>query len=235
MKESDRSTKRLPAYAVILIAGVLGCLAMAVVDAVWQPGYWIKSAVKLGLFLLLPLLSAALGARDALRRLPRLFRLERRVMLRAIILGLGVTAVIFGGYFALRNVFDLSAITGALGDAVGVRGDNFLWVALYISLINSLLEEFFFRGFLFLGLLDGVSRTIAYAVSAGLFAIYHAAMMIGWGSLGLLALFMLALFVGGVIFNRLNEHSRSIWPSWLVHLCANLAINTIGFILFAAE
>ena len=59
-------------------------------------------------------------------------------------------------------------------------------------------------------------------------------MMIGWGSRPLILLILAALFVGGVIFNLLNEKSRCIYPSWLVHLCANLAINTIGFILFAA-
>ena len=39
-------------------------------------------------------------------------------------------------------------------------------------------------------------------------------------------------FAGGCIFNFLNEKCGNIYPSWLVHLCANLAINTVGFILF---
>ena len=219
---------------VIMLAGLVGCAAMALVDGLWQPGYWVKSAVKLGLFLALPLAASALGARDALRALLRLFRPEKRALRRAGLLGLGVLAVILGGYFTLGRFFDLSAITGALGENVGVTGGNFLLVAIYISFVNSLLEEFFFRGFLFLGLLDGAPQWLAHGYSAGLFALYHIAMMLGWGSPALIGLILAALFAGGLIFNRLNKASRCIWPSWLVHLCANLAINTIGFVLFAA-
>lgn len=224
-------TKR---HWVIILAGLIGCGAMALVDGLWQPGYWVKSAVKMVLFLALPVAAAAFGARDALRALPRLFRPDKRALVRAIGLGLGVLAVILGGYFALGQFFDLTAITGALTSDVGVTGDNFLFVAIYISFVNSLLEEFFFRGFLFLGLLDGAPQWFAHMLSAGLFALYHIAMMLGWGSPALILLILVALFAGGWIFNRLNETSRCIWPSWLVHLCANLAINTIGFILFAA-
>ena len=32
---------------------------------------------------------------------------------------------------------------------MGVNAGNFVFVALYISIVNSLLEEFFFRGFAF--------------------------------------------------------------------------------------
>jgi hypothetical protein len=35
-----------------------------------------------------------------------------------------------------------------------------------------------------------------------------------------------------VIFNILNEKSENIYASWLSHMFANFAINTIGFILF---
>ena len=221
-------------YRVIMLAGLVGCGTMALVDGLWQPGYWVKSAVKLTLFLLLPLAASALGARETLRALPRIFRANRQALLRSSGLGVGVFAVILGGYYTLGQLFDLTAITGALTENVGVTGENFLFVAIYISLVNSLLEEFFFRGFLFLGLLDGAPRWLAYSFSAILFALYHIAMMFGWGSPVLILLILAALFAGGLIFNLLNEKSHSIYPSWLVHLCANLAINTIGFILFAA-
>lgn len=46
---------------------------------------------------------------------------------------------------------------------------------------------------------------------------------------------MLALFglaAGGGIFNWLDERSGSIFPSWAVHICANLAINSVGAVMF---
>ena len=45
-----------------------------------------------------------------------------------------------------------------------------------------------------------------------------------------LALF--GLFIGGCIFNYLNERYENIYPSWIVHMCANFAINAVGFMLF---
>lgn len=39
------------------------------------------------------------------------------------------------------------------------------------------------------------------------------------------------LAIGGMIFNWLNEKLDTIYCSWLTHMFANFAINTIGFML----
>ena len=72
----------------------------------------------------------------------------------------------------------------------------------------------------------------AYCFSSVLFAAYHIAMMIGWFDWPVVLLSMLGLVVGGVIFNFVNEKYNNIYISWLVHMFANFATNTIGFILF---
>ena len=123
-------------------------------------------------------------------------------------------------------------ITSALTGDIGVNKENFVFVAIYISFVNSLLEEFFFRGFAFLSLTKLVSKKYSYIFSAGVFAIYHIAMMTGWFSVAVFALALAGLFVGGIIFNFLNDRSGNIYTSWLVHMFANFAINLIGFHLF---
>ena len=45
-------------------------------------------------------------------------------------------------------------------------------------------------------------------------------------------LILSGLIAGGLIFNALNDRFGNIYPSWFVHMAANFAINTIGFILF---
>ena len=212
--------------AVILIT-LLACGAMALVDGVWMPHYFVKSAVKLALFLLLPLLYARFD-RDV--KLRGLFRFHKRGVAAALILGGSIYAFLLGGYFVLRGVFDFSGVASSLSQNAGVTADNFIFVALYISLINSALEEFFFRGFVFRNLLDR-GAPLAYLFSSAAFALYHIAMMIGWFSLPLTALIILGLIVGGVIFNALNQHFGTLYVSWAVHMFANFAINTIGFIL----
>jgi membrane protease YdiL (CAAX protease family) len=213
-------------WLVVLIA-LVGCGTMALVDGVWMPHYFMKSAVKLMLFLLLPLLYSRY---DRSVRLRELLRFDKRGTAVALLLGLGVYAVILGGYFLLRSVFDFSGVATALSENAGVNRNNFIFVALYISLINSALEEFFFRGFLFRSL-RASGALPAYLFSSVAFALYHIAMMIGWFSLPLSALIIFGLVVGGIIFNALNERFHTLYVSWAVHMFANFAINTIGFIL----
>lgn len=205
------------------------CIIMAVVDGVLMADYFAKSAIKLVLFLGFPAVYAFFDKELSIKPL---FKLKGKGLLLAVFLGVGVYAVILGGYLLLKDVFDFGNITGALTKNIGVTGKNFIYVSIYISFVNSLLEEFFFRGFAFLTLKNVSSRKFSYIFSAGVFAIYHVAMMIGWFSLPVFIIVMAGLFVGGLIFNYLNEKSGTVYPSWLLHMCANFAINTVGFILF---
>lgn len=204
---------------------------MGLVDAVIQPGYAIKSAIKIVLFLLLPILYSLY---DKNCKLKKLFIPDKNGILVALGFGVGVYAVILAAFFIFRNVFDFSTLTKSLTAGTGVDKENFIFVALYISFINSLLEEFFFRGFSFLNLKEVSNRKLAYIVSSALFALYHIAMMLGWFALPVVLLALLGLFIGGMIFNYFNEKYNNIYLSWLIHMFANFATNTIGFILFNA-
>ena len=98
--------------------------------------------------------------------------------------------------------------------------------------MNSFLEEFFFRGFGFITLKKYTTRKVAYIFSSVLFAIYHVGMLVGMFGFGALLLLLFGLIIGGCIFNFLNELNDNVYPSWFVHMFANFAINTVGFILF---
>ena len=211
-------------YALPLLV-LLCCAAMLAVDGLWQPGYWVKSAVKVVLFLAVPL---GYSRWDPAFSPAALFRLSRRGLPRALALGAGVYLVILGGYFLLRGVVDFSPVLDNL--PAGVTRETFLWVALYISFVNSLLEEFFFRGFAYLTLARRVRGASLFSALA--FALYHTAMMLGWFPLPVFLLALAGLTVGGALFNWLNARDGTVWTSWLVHMCANFAINTVGFLLF---
>ncbi|MEG2191897.1 MAG: CPBP family intramembrane glutamate endopeptidase, partial [Oscillospiraceae bacterium] len=135
-------------YSITAIVAI-SCIIMGWVDAVIQPGYAIKSAIKAALFLILPL-SYAYFHRDC--DLKSLLIPKKKGIKIALLAGIFVYVAIVGGYFIFRNIFDFSLITGKLGEGAGVNKGNFAFVALYISFANSLLEEFFFRGFSFFSL-----------------------------------------------------------------------------------
>ena len=204
----------------ILCTIVLICLSMAFVEAVLQPGYAVKSAIKLLLFTctFFPLCDV----RGFLRQ-------EGLVL--GLLLGCGIFAVILLVFFLFRPFLDLDAIAAGLMGKEGISRENFLWVALYISIVNSLLEELLFRGLGYLELRRHAPEGFAMIFSAAAFAAYHVAILDGWFTWWVYGLCMLGLFLGGLIFSFLDRNG-SLLPSWLAHAGANLAINTVGLIMF---
>ena len=211
-----------------LIIGMvfLGCLIMAIVDAVIIPCYAVKSLIKLALFLAIPLFYCLSRFRAPLCNL---FRVQnRRNIAEPLFLGLAVYGVIIGGFFLGGKFIDWSAVSSSLQNS----RENIFLMGAYISLINSLLEEFFFRGFAFL-MLKNVSNNakLAHLFSAGIFSLYHIAIMHNWFSPLVFILMLVGLFFAGLLFNWLNERYQNLYASWMVHMFANLAINTIGLLL----
>lgn len=147
-------------------------------------------------------------------------------------LGLGVLLIIWVAYFAFKSLIDLNLITRELLTSSNITEKTFPYVALYITIGNSFLEEIFFRGFIFLQIYGMGYKKTAYIFSSGLFAIYHMSIFKSWFNPLIMLLCLLGLFVGGLIFNYINVKSRSILNSWLIHACANVAIMTIGIMMF---
>ena len=204
---------------------VFGCLVMAIVDAVIVPCYAVKSLIKLALFLAIPLLYSLTRHRAPLRSL---FRVQsRRNITEPLFLGLAVYGVIIGGFLLGGKFIDWSAVSSSLQNSQ----ENIFLMGAYISLINSLLEEFFFRGFAFLVLKELSGPKLAYLFSAGIFSLYHIAIMHSWFSPLVFILMLVGLFFAGLLFNWLNERYQNLYASWMVHMFANLAINTIGLLL----
>ena len=206
-------------------------LAITLIDAFVHPNYFMKIPIKIIFFLALPMLFFVRN-KEAFADFKNLFVFRKKGILTALFLGLGVYAVILGGYFFTRNIIDYSNVTSSLTSGMGITAENFIYVSLYISLMNSFLEEFFFRGYGFITLKKYTSRKVAYLFSSSLFAGYHIGMLVEMFHFGALLLLLFGLIVGGCIFNYLNERNDNIYPSWFVHMFANFAINTVGFILF---
>lgn len=215
----------------IMASVFLFSIAITSIDAFVHPNYFLKVLIKILFFLALPMLFFAFN-KQMFKDFKKIFVFKKGGILKALLLGIGVYAVIVGGYFLTRNVIDYSNVTSTLTENMGITGKNFIYVSLYISLMNSFLEEFFFRGFGFITLKKYTTRKVAYIFSSSLFAIYHVGMLVGMFNIWALMLLLLGLIIGGCIFNYLNELNDNVYPSWFVHMFANFAINTVGFILF---
>ncbi len=201
------------------------------IDAVIKPNYFVKIPIKLVFFLALPMIFFIVNKKE-FKEFKSLFVFKKSGILKSLLLGAAVYAVIMSAYFLLRNTIDFSRVTSNLTDGMGITADNFIYVSLYISLMNSFLEEFFFRGYGFITLKKYTNRKFAYIFSSCVFAVYHIGMLIGMFGIGALLLLLFGLIAGGCIFDYLNEKNENIYSSWFVHMFANFAINTVGMILF---
>jgi membrane protease YdiL (CAAX protease family) len=223
-----KATGILPVALPYMIALAVCCIAMSAIELIFTPTYFVKAAIKLALFVIIPMSLVLVRKETAMLRF---FKPNKKTLLPMLAFGVLMYGFIIGAYFLLGKYFDLSGITSSL-DEIGVTKQNFVFVALYIAVCNSFLEEFIFCGFGFIGLSEKIGVKSACIFSAICFALYHITMMIGWYSFWLTALIIFALFVGGVILNLLDSKCKTVYPSWIVHIFANLAINTIGMILF---
>lgn len=226
---TSRQSKNQRNIQVLMIFLVV--IAILLMDSFLTLPYATRSIYKVLLFLLFPVI---LGGSIRWFDLFSVFRVKSNVkkILPRLFLGLGVYGFLILLYVILKDVFNLDQIMGALESSVAVTKDNFLRVAIYISFVNSFLEEFFFRGFAYLKLKDKMPKIGATVISATAFSIYHYTMVKGWASPILVALGLLGLFLSGIIFNIINDKNDNIYSSYAVHVFANLAINTIGLQMF---
>ncbi len=219
------------AHGLALCGIILLCIAViAYMDLVVRPPYFVKTAVKAPIFFCVPIVYAVF-CKDF--KPFSVLKPQKEGLRMAFLLGLGIYAVVLGAYLIANSYVDLSGIQQSLEENLGIDQSNFIYIGLYVSICNSFLEEWFFRGFVF-HRFKKISRRLGYLVSSASFAIYHIAIMDGMFGWEMYLLVLVGLFVGGTIFNYLNERHNSIYPSWFCHSFANFAMNTIGFLLFFA-
>ncbi len=214
---------------VLIILFTIAIIAtIAYVDMIIRPEYLIKTLVKAPIFFCTPLLFALFFKEF---KPFKLLTANIKGLKISALLGICIYIVVVGTYLFLNSFADLSAIQSSLENNLGINKDNFIIIGLYVSVINSFLEEWFFRGFIF-NELKKAHRTFAYIFSSLSFAVYHIAIMDGMFNIGILLLVLIGLFIGGCIFNYLNEKNNNIYSSWFCHSFANFAMNTIGFLIF---
>lgn len=218
----------------VLLFALCTVIALSVIEHLFGDNYSfaVKTAAKVALFLVVPGLIYLFLMRKRVRTAIALPKVTLKSLLPGLIIGIGSFIVVLGTYFILQNFIDLQAIADDLKNRLGITPLNFILVALYVTFVNSLLEELFFRGFIFLNLYKNGPKWFAYVFSAGLFALYHIPMINQWFSSGLLLLAMLGLFIIGLVYNYLNVRSGHFLNSWLAHALADSAIILIGLRMF---
>jgi membrane protease YdiL (CAAX protease family) len=109
---------------------------------------------------------------------------------------------------------------------------RYLVLAGFIVTMHSLLEEYYWRWFVFGQLRRLTARMPAIALSSLAFMAHHVVVLYVYlpGNFWTAALpFSLAIAIGGAVWAWLYERSGSLWPSWLSHLLIDAGIFVIGW------
>lgn len=216
------------------IAGLslIACIGMYIVEQGLDVTYVVKTVIKIIFFSMIPILYAVFVKKSSIRISFNARQQRRDGLLLSIGLGILSFMVILIAYLLLRRFIDLEGIAAQLQADLGITPQLFIFVALYVTFGNSLLEELFFRGFVFLELYKEGYRITAYIFSSVLFGLYHIAIFQSWFSLPLILLALAGLIGVAFIFNWLDAKSGSFVNSWVVHVFADVAIVLIGFRMF---
>ena len=209
--------------AIGLAMAVCACVIVAAVDQIIRPPYAVKSLVKACCWMG-TILFYALITRQKPKDVIRLHRLEN--MERQGIAALACFLGIFAAFALLKNQLDLPMIRSSLMAREKLTRENCLAVFVYIIVVNSFLEEAFFRGFVFQLMMKQKTGAL---VSAFLFAVYHIGIVVTWFNPFVFALCIFGLAAVGLFLQWLS--AKSIIGSWLPHAAANTAINLIGALL----
>ncbi len=125
------------------------------------------------------------------------------------------------------------AIQGKIADMNVDSFSAYVVVSVFYCLCHSLLEEYYWRWFVFKRLQMFVSIPVAILVSSLGFMAHHVivlAMFFGWASPATY-LFSLCIAVGGAVWAWMYERSGSIYAPWLSHALVDAGIFLLGYLL----
>jgi membrane protease YdiL (CAAX protease family) len=198
-----------------------------------QAAYTACKVIQFGL----PVAWLAFADRQALRPPP----LGWRGVPAGMAFGLAVAAaafVLYSGWLADSLLFQdtperLRSKVAEFGCGTPAR---YLGLAAFLALAHSLLEEYYWRWFVF-GQLRRHVRPVAAAVLSGSAFMGHHVIVLnlyfpGWFWAAVVPL-SLGIAVGGVVWAWLYERSGSLLGPWVSHLIVDAALMAIGYdILF---
>jgi len=198
-----------------------------IIEQVLHTPYLIKTIIKLPLFLLLPM---ALYKYDF--KIKWSMRLHKSDIPLILFWSVLVFLTIMVAFYFIRPLIGMDDIVSDISGRMAVSRNEIVFVGIYTIVVNAFIEELFFRGFIFQGLVKAGWHRLAYVFSALVFALYHISNFRTWFDMWVMALALLGLFIGGIIFAYFVDRTKSFLASWLIHMSADIAIVWIGLQMF---
>ncbi|WP_428866527.1 CPBP family intramembrane glutamic endopeptidase [Clostridium sediminicola] len=216
----------------IIFSTILCCSLLFFIEQSIGVSYIVKTIIKIIAFTLVPYVYFRFYKKQSIKNALNLSSTTKKHFKLGIIFGAISFGIVLLAYFIFRSYIDIAAISNEMQTKSKITPSNFILVGLYVTFGNSFLEEFFFRGFVFLNLYELGYTKIAYVFSSIAFALYHLAIFRTWFDFPIMVLALFGLISVGVIFNWLDTKSKNFINSWILHILADSAIIIIGMKMF---
>ena len=156
---------------------------------------------------------------------------KRRELLVGTLLGLLMFGLILGAYWFLGQHWIFLAEIRHKAQQIGISNLNiYLIGSIYSVLFNSLFEEFVWRGFVFNKCRILIPGQGAIWLSAIFFTLHHTLGLIFYiNDWRIVVLGSLSVLIAGAIWSWSYLTTRSIWPNYISHALADLALAIIGW------
>ncbi len=193
--------------------------------------YWNNTLIKLMIFIPSIILIYILSNKD--KKLINILKIGK-IRKSSIIFGFSSMLLIYIGFLITKRYIKYDEIIINLRNIVKSKM-HFIYIGIYIALINSFLEEYLFRGILFIYLQEYINKKTAYIISSIFFAIYHISFIQSLANIKIIVFTIFSLCIVGYIFNIFNnikeEKNKNIYNSYIIHSLSNLSINLITFFM----
>lgn len=146
-----------------------------------------------------------------------------------LLLGLALGVMIIGAYVLLGSWIDVELFREA-ATRIGLGTPaRFIGFAVYLSLVNALVEEYVWRWFVFRKTEALIRGYPAVLLSALFFTMHHVFALAAQMPWLVTVLSSIGVFVGGAVWSWCYLRFRSIWPGYVSHVVADVAIFWIGW------
>jgi membrane protease YdiL (CAAX protease family) len=163
---------------------------------------------------------------------------SRAWMVFGLSFGMMVAAAAFAIFFAWLEGSEIDRIlTSRVAEKVQNLGVGthvrFILLGVFYALCHSLLEEYYWRWFVFRLLDKHLKLSIAIVISSLGFMAHHVLLLatfLGWDQ-PLSYVFSAGIAVGGGVWAWIYHHTRSLMIPWLSHLLVDAGIFGLGYLL----
>ncbi|MDP3698839.1 MAG: type II CAAX endopeptidase family protein [Nanoarchaeota archaeon] len=159
----------------------------------------------------------------------RTFRVSLR---KTALFGLLVGLTYYLAYLFFKHNFTTQTIIQNLQESATINTNNLLMIGIYIIFVNSLLEEYFWRGFLFEKLIKNSKPIFAYLITGIAFSFHHLVFYFTWFTWPFLLLATFGLVSFALLMNYIFQKYHDLFSCWLIHLCADTAQILIALKIF---